>query len=219
MTEQRNGPHELSSAGMRRREQMLPLLQDAVKGRVRRRRQRRVVGGSLLVLLVSFGLIELIEESRPVLENVGTYLADGAAGSKVPPVQLETTDVLQDGALDIRSSDSEAFYARALERSPDLFITTPDRLPASASTTEPRGVVEYLTTEQLMVELSIAGMDSAVICSERGCTLFTFGGRTRNVDEEANATSRKIAQGEASSIVFASVPTLGTFKKVKKLLL
>lgn len=216
MTEQRDGPHELSSAGIRRREQMLPLLQDAVKGRVRRRRQRRAVGGSLLVLLVAFGLVELFEESRPVLESVGTHLADGAAGSKVP---LETTDVLQEKTLDIRSSDSGAFYARALERNPDLFITTPDRLPASARTAEFRGVVEYLTTEQLMVELSIAGMDSAVICSKQGCTLFTFGGRTRNVDEEANATSRKIAQGEAMSTVFASVPTRSTFKKANKLLL
>ena len=83
MTEEHKGSHELSSAGRRRREQMLPLLQEAVRDRVRQRRQRRVVAGSLLVMLVAFGLVELFDKSSPVLEGVDTYLADADAGLEV----------------------------------------------------------------------------------------------------------------------------------------
>ena len=212
MTEEHKGSHELSSAGRRRREQMLPLLQDAVRGRVRQRRQRRVVAGSLLVMLVAFGLVELFDKSSPVLEGVDMQLADADAGLEVAPIPLETTDASDDGSLDIKSCDQAALYAQAIERSPGLFITTPDRLPASARTGEAQFVVEYLSTEELMAELSVAGMDSAVICSKQGCTLFTFGGLVENADEEVKATIRRTAQIKGMSSIFVSQPTQGAFE-------
>ena len=185
MTEERHEHHELSSAGVRRRERMLPLLQDAVRDRVRRRRQRRAVACSLLALLVTFGLVELFEESGPVRNVVDTRLADGFG--EVVPEPIWSVESTVAGSLDLGSYDSKAMYERTLARNPDFFITTPDRLPDSARTPEVTVVVDHVSTEQLMIELAMAGMDSAVICSERGCTLFTAGGSVRDADEEPDA--------------------------------
>ena len=207
MTDKHKESHELSSAGMRRREQMLPLLQDAVRGRTRRRRQRRMVAGSLLLLLVTLGLFQLLEDGDRDLDRVDAYLADGSSDSRLPSVSLDTIDVPTAGGLDISSLDQDALYARVLERSPGLFVTTPDRLPASARTLENRVVVEYLTTDQLMAELSIEGVDSAVICSRQGCTLFTSGGRNRAADGEVNAAIGRVARSEAMSNEFVSPPS------------
>ena len=190
MTEERHEHHELSSAGVRRRERMLPLLQDAVRDRVRRRRQRRAVACSLLALLVTFGLVELFEESGPVRNVVDTRLADGF--SEVVPEPIWTAESTMGGSLDLGSYDPKAMYARALARNPDFLVTTPDRLPDSARTPEVTVVVDYVSTEQLMIELAMAGMDSAVICSDRECTLFTAGGPARDADEDPRDPGRDI---------------------------
>ena len=50
-------------------------------------------------------------------------------------------------------------------------------------------VVAFVTTDQLMMELAMAGMDSAVVCSADACTLFTT---TPGTDEERTLRKREL---------------------------
>ena len=161
---------ELSNAGARRRDQMLPLLQDAIRDRVRRRRRHRAVACTVLALGVMIGLVEVFDV-RSFNQNTPETLVATGATDPTPAAPSRTTP--EQPTIDIQSFNPAEFYAQALERDPDLLITTPTELRADKLTTNASRTVAYVTTDQLMVELAIAGMDSAVICSADRCTLFT----------------------------------------------
>ena len=169
----------LSSAGARRRDRMLPLLQDAIRERVRRRGQRRAVACSLLVLVVTIGLVELVELRGPSRENSPALVADRGADA-ASLLGSPATEVTR-SAVDIQSFDPKRLYVQARQRDPGMLITTPTGLRADQRTAGTPGVVAYVTTDQLMMELAMAGIDSAVVCSQDTCTLFTS---DRTEDEE-----------------------------------
>ena len=170
MTDPRN---ELSPAGERRRERMLPLLQDAIRHRVRRRRQRRAIACSLLLLAGTIGLVELFEGRSPDRRTPETMVAD--RGERPAPMEpaTERVETPVPPAFDIQSFNPEELFARALERDPDIRITTPTELRADLRTTTTDVVVAYVSSEELMMELSLEGMSGAVVCSVDRCTLRT----------------------------------------------
>ncbi|MDG2424938.1 MAG: hypothetical protein P8M22_13290 [Phycisphaerales bacterium] len=187
MTNERN---ELSSAGARRREQMLPLLQDAMRDQVRRKRQRKIVAGSLLVLLASIGLVEvyLLRSMNPGAPE--TFVVDG--GVQISPSPVPATELPADSKVTFQAFDSSALYARALERNPDVFITTPVQIPTECLAADKVVLVEYLTTEQMMSELSMFGIDSAIFCSDQDCTLVTAAQKSRQVNEGQEVSGQEI---------------------------
>ncbi|MCP4835264.1 MAG: hypothetical protein GY895_10930 [Phycisphaera sp.] len=192
-----NEPHELSSAGARRRAGMLPLLQDAVRDRVRRKRRRQAVLGALVAFTVTIGVVELLDRSPSVVERSEDRLADGGAGAS-PIIRADT--VGPDAPLvpaqpvvprlDIQSIDAAGLHARAMERDPEVFITTPVELPVDFRTAERRVVVERVTTDQLMMELAMSGLDSAVVCSDQDCRLFVLRKQIAAVEADSSMTSQ-----------------------------
>ena len=187
MNDQRNG---LSPAGERRRDQMLPLLQDAIRTRVRRRRQRRAVACSLLALVTMIGLVEVFELRSSNRRNPETLVADRKTDAMPAAPSMTRPD--QAPMLDIQRFDPAESYARTLERDPNLFITTPTELAAELRTSETDVVVTYVTTEQLMMELAMAGMDSAVVCAADSCRLFTSTQGNGRLQDEDDSTGREL---------------------------
>ena len=192
-----NEPHEISSAGAERRARMLPLLQDAVRDRVQRKRRRRAVACSLFVFVMIIGLVEVMDQGPSVTEQAGNRLADVGAGTEpMPPVEIAGPEVplvpteSVEPRLDIQSIDATSLYARAMERDPEVFVRTPVALPVDFRTSESRVVVQRLTTDQLMTELAVSGLDSAVICSDRGCRLFVPGKQMASADRDPSAAGQ-----------------------------
>lgn len=192
-----NEPHEISSAGAERRARMLPLLQDAVRDRVQRRRRRRAVACSLFVFVMIIGLVEVMDQGPSVTEQAGNRLADVGAGTEpVSPVEIAGSGVplvpteSVEPRLDIQSIDATSLYARAMERDPEVFVRSPVELPVDFRTADSRVVVERLTTDQLMTELAMSGLDSAVICSDQGCRLFVPGKQMASADRDPSAAGQ-----------------------------
>lgn len=192
-----NEPHKLSSAGAERRARMLPLLQEAVRDRMQRKRRRRAVACSLFVFVMIIGLVEIMEQGPSVTEQAGNRLADGEGRAEsvspfeiaepgLPSVPAESVEP----RLDIQSIDATSLYARAMELDPEVFIRTPVELPVDFRTAETRVVVQRLTTDQLMTELAMSGIDSAVICSDRDCRLFVARKRIASADDDRPTTSQ-----------------------------
>lgn len=192
-----NEPHELSSAGAERRARMLPLLQDAVRDRVQRKRRRRAVACSLFVFVVIIGLVEVMDQGPSVTEQAENRLADGGGRTEsVPPVEIAGPGLPSVPAesveprLDIQSIDATSLYARAMERDPEVFIRTPVELPQDFRTAERRVVVERVTTDQLMMELAMSGLDSAVVCSDQDCRLFVLRKQIASADGDRSTTGQ-----------------------------
>ena len=180
---------ELSSAGARRRDQMLPLLQDAIRTRVRRRRQRRAVACSVLALVVMIGLVEVFELQSSNQRTPQTLVADrGPEATPATPSFTRTNQPL----IDIQPFDPAEHYAQALERDSNLIITTPTELRADQRTPDSTVVIAYVTTDQLMMELAMAGMDSAIICSTDSCRLFTSAPAGGRFADEAEINDREL---------------------------
>lgn len=178
---------ELSNAGARRRDQMLPLLQEAMRERVRRRRQRRALVCSVLAVLVTIGLVEVFELRSPNRQAPEGLVAD--RGPNLAPTTSSDAEIPARPAIDIQSFDPSTLYAQLIERDPDILITTPTELRADQRTSDTTVVVAIVTTDQLMMELAMAGMDSAVVCSADACTLFTT---TPARDEERTLRKREL---------------------------
>ena len=193
MTEPRN---ELSPAGERRRERMLPLLQDAIRHRVRRRRQRQAIACSLLLLAATIGLVEVFERRSPGQGAPETMVAD--RGARTTPVEtpledpLESLETSAPPPVVIRSFDPAAAFARALERDPGMIVTTPSELRADQRTPTAEVVVAYVTTDQLMMELSMQGMAGAVVCSVDRCRLRTVDTEFGSLDRNLEADDREL---------------------------
>lgn len=175
-----NDNDKLSSAGAQRRARMLPLLQDAVRDRVRRKRHRRAVACSLVVFVLIIGLVEVVDRGPIEPSEPGNRLADGGAKTRLLPMTESNAPIVPglrgvalETGIDIQSFEPSGFYARAIERDPEIFITTPAELSAEfRGGGRSRVVVEYFTRDQLMTELAMSGLDSAVVCSDRDCRLF-----------------------------------------------
>ena len=189
-----NEPHEISSAGAERRARMLPLLQDAVRDRVQRKRRRRAIACSLFVFVMIIGLVEVMDRGPSVTEQAANRLADGGGRTEsVPPVEITGPGLplapveSVEPRLDIQSIDATSLYARAMERDPEVFVSSPVELPVDFRTADSRVVVERLTTDQLMTELAMSGLDSAVICSDQGCRLFVPGKQMASADRDPSA--------------------------------
>ena len=156
-----------------------------------------LVAFSLFAFVVIVGLVEVvgrrpIEPSKP-----GNRLADGG-GKIIPPPMTEfvapvVPDVRTETGIDIQAFEPSGFYARAIERDPDVFITTPAVLPADfRGDGRSRVVVEYLTRDQLMTELAMSGLDSAVVCSDRDCRLFVGRQESRPMNADSQTRNRGI---------------------------
>ena len=175
-----NEPRELSSAGARRRARMLPLLQDAVRDRVRRKRRRRAVAGSLFVFALIIGSVEFMDGGGSVMQEPGDRLADAGGGTESmspggipgPGLGPDLPSIPIAPRLDIQAIDATGLYAKAIERDPEIFIPTPAELPDGLRSVERRVLVERVSTDQLMTELAMSGLDSAVVCANQGCRLF-----------------------------------------------
>lgn len=162
----RDDHHELSPAGARRRDRMLPLLQDAVRERGERRRRRRTIASALLVFAATIGLLQLMQGGPSRSDESDPRLA---AENVVPPA-----DVIPPAGsgIDIRPVGPSRLYARLQAADPEVSIRTPDALPDSHRIEATGIAVRRITTEELMDELAAAGFDHAVICSEVECRLF-----------------------------------------------
>lgn len=179
---------ELSARASVRRDKMLPLLQQAMRERSRRKRRNKATAFSLLALLLVGVLMERFSTTEERFEELDRVVDAQSTGTEHlverPAIRSETespataspdfkttmSELAMKGA-DFQTIESEELYARAIQRDPNMIIESGPMLAVEIEFLPDRVAIEYITTEELISDLSEEGFSSAVACEASSCTL------------------------------------------------
>jgi len=204
---------ELSARASARRDKMLPLLQEAMRERSRRKRRNKATAFSLLALLLVGVLMERFSTTEERFEELDRVVDAQSTGTEHlverPAIRSETEspakaspdsksaifELAMEG-VDFQTVDSRRLYARAIQRDPNMIIAPGPTLAVEIEFLPDRVAIEYITTEELISDLSKEGFSSAVACEASSCTLHT----TPNRENTQKNLPRALEEtGQASS--------------------
>lgn len=204
---------ELSSRASARREKMLPLLQEAMRERSRRKRRNKATAFSLLALLLVGILMErfsttgerfeeldrVVDAQRPRTQDLVETPAIRSATES--PVTTSPDFKLAMKGVDFQTIESKQLYARAIQRDPNMIIESGSTLAVEIEFLPDQVAIEYITTEELMSDLTKGGFSSAVACGASSCTLHTTPNRENTqksvpqvLEETGQARSRHVIE-------------------------
>ena len=199
---------ELSSRASARRDKMLPLLQEAMRERSRRRRRNKATAFSLLALLLIGVLMERFSTSGERIEELDRVVDAQSTGTddlvETPAIRSETESAVTTSpdsqlamkGVDFQTIEYKRLYARAIQRDPDMIIESEPTLAVEIEFLPERVAIEYITTEELISDLSKEGFSSAVACGASSCTLHT----TPNRENTQKSLFKALEEtGQASS--------------------
>lgn len=176
---------ELSARASARRDKMLPLLQEAMRERSRRKRRNKATAFSLLALLLVGVLMERFSTTEERFEELDRVVDAQSTGTddlvETPAIRSETESAVTtspDSELAMKGVDFQTIaykqlHARAIQRDPDMIIESGPTLAVEIEFLPERVAIEYITTEELISDLSKEGFSSAVACGASSCTLHT----------------------------------------------
>ena len=174
---------ELSSRASARRDKMLPLLQEAMRERSRRKRRNKATAFSLLALLLIGVLMERFSTSGERVEELDRVVDAQSTGTddlvETPATRSETESPVTTSpnfklamkGVDFQTIESKQLYARAIQRDPNMIIESGPTLAVEIEFLPDQVAIEYITTEELMSDLTKEGFSSAVACGATSCTL------------------------------------------------
>ena len=204
---------ELSSRASARRDKMLPLLQEAMRERSRRKRRNKATAFSLLALLLIGVFVERFSTTEEGFEELDRFVDAQSTGTddlvETPAIRSETESAVTTSpdsqlamselamkGVDFQTIEYKQLYARAIQRDPDMIIESDPTLAVEIEFLPERVAIEYITTEELISDLSKEGFSSAVACGASSCTLHTTPNRENTQKSLPEALEET---GEASS--------------------
>ena len=152
---------DLSRAGQARRDAMLPLMQEAMRDAVRRKRQRQSVAGFALLaigVLVGWGLLDMGANTTPTRE---TIVAESEPVDPTPKTQLDWQSF--DPVRAYESLDLDAVVVSAAPTS-DL----PSNWKIDRTLVKD---IPTVTDTELLALFANEGVQAAILCNASGCKL------------------------------------------------
>lgn len=177
MSSEQDDRDRLSEAGQSRRDNMLPLMQEAMRNANRQRRQRRSIAASLVLLIAAFIGWELIDLGTTTTRAPEMVVVDSAAPTGQTELAATAADSLPTDSTpqkewDWAPFDPQVEYNKLVAKGTVVVDASSDSLPATWIIDQSVvGEVPLITTQELVAMLDDSGVSAGVFCDDSRCTL------------------------------------------------